>query len=163
VSGNSTSVIVMMNRSPTKPSAWTTAGPEPEATSSIAVLANNNNKNKKDDTDDRKPTTTVSTMDQIQSECSFLISALRKLEQEENDLQCQLDFLSREALLCGFQADKVEKVLLRKPSTKRKADGAASSKRTTSAATVIFGSAAGAASGAPTQKKNKESQKALYE
>jgi hypothetical protein len=116
----------MMNISPRKHSAVGTSF-GPEVSSSSAILANNNGKNEEggSNINTSPPTTTtatiVTTIEQIQSECSHMISALRELEQEEHDLQCQLDILSREALLCGFQADKVEKVLLRKPSTKRKA------------------------------------------
>ncbi|KAG7353121.1 hypothetical protein IV203_009169 [Nitzschia inconspicua] len=57
------------------------------------------------------------TVEQIQAQCSDMISILRGLEQEEHDLQCQVEILSREALLCGFQTDKVEKVLLRRPAS----------------------------------------------
>jgi hypothetical protein len=44
----------------------------------------------------------------IQEECSTMISLLRDLEKEEHDLQCQLEILAKEALLCGFQNDVIE-------------------------------------------------------
>jgi len=50
----------------------------------------------------------VSDIHLIQTECSNMISLLKVLQNEENDIQCQLEILSREALLCGFQNDKFE-------------------------------------------------------
>jgi hypothetical protein len=45
---------------------------------------------------------------------------LKDLEKEEHQLDCQLEILAREAMLCGFQPEKVEKVLLRKPPVKKR-------------------------------------------
>lgn len=83
-------------------------------------------KGSKDDTSNEKsdsatttPTKIVPpsrTVEQIQAECVGMISLLKQLEHEEQELHCQVELLSREALLCGFQPDKVEKVLLRRPS-----------------------------------------------
>jgi hypothetical protein len=117
----------MMNLSTSKPRTGTRTS-ESELSSTSVDLPNNSDKEGNTD-DDTPKTTIVTSMEQIQSECLDMISALRELEQEEHDLQCQLEILSREALLCGFQADKVEKVLLRKPSTKRKSGGTAASKK----------------------------------
>ena len=41
----------------------------------------------------------------IQAECSNMISLLKSLQKEEHDIQCQLEILAKEALLCGFQND----------------------------------------------------------
>ena len=49
-----------------------------------------------------------------------MISMLKDLEKEEEELDCQLEILAREAMFCGFQPEKVEKVLLRKPPAKKK-------------------------------------------
>jgi len=50
----------------------------------------------------------------IQAECSTMISLLQDLEKEEHDLQCQLEILAKEALLCGFQNDVIEPPIPRK-------------------------------------------------
>jgi hypothetical protein len=44
----------------------------------------------------------------IQSECSAMVQLLKSLESEEHDLQCQLQVLAREALLCGFSPTAME-------------------------------------------------------
>jgi len=55
----------------------------------------------------------------IQAECSTMISLLQDLEKEEHDLQCQLEILAKEALLCGFQNDIIEPPIPRKRAKKQ--------------------------------------------
>ncbi len=55
----------------------------------------------------------------IQAECSTMISLLKDLEKEEHDLQCQLDILAKEALLCGFQNDVFEPPIPKKRPKKQ--------------------------------------------
>mmetsp|Transcript_26063 Transcript_26063/g.46184 ORF Transcript_26063/g.46184 Transcript_26063/m.46184 type:complete len:80 (-) Transcript_26063:298-537(-) len=63
-------------------------------------------------------------IERIQAECSQMIAALKHLEEEEKDLHYQLEILAREALLCGFQPDVVEKVSKRrKPVANKKGKG----------------------------------------
>jgi hypothetical protein len=50
----------------------------------------------------------VTELERIQSECSAMVRILKTLEREDHDLQCQLEILAREALLCGFSAEVVE-------------------------------------------------------
>lgn len=47
-------------------------------------------------------------LQRLQRECSAMVKLLKNLEKEEHDLQCQLEVLVREALLCGFDPDVVE-------------------------------------------------------
>lgn len=54
----------------------------------------------------------------IQAECSAMISLLQDLEKEEHDLQCQLEILAKEALLCGFQIDVFEPPIPKKRAKK---------------------------------------------
>ena len=54
----------------------------------------------------------------IQAECSTMISLLQDLEKEEHDLQCQLEILAKEALLCGFQNDVIEPPIPKKRTKK---------------------------------------------
>jgi hypothetical protein len=56
----------------------------------------------------------------IQAECSAMVSLLKRLQREERDLNCQLEILAREALLCGFQPDLVEPPI---PKRRRKPTG----------------------------------------
>jgi len=56
----------------------------------------------------------------IQLECSNMISLLKDLQNEENDLQCCLEILAREALLCGFNNDVFEPPIPKKRKTKVK-------------------------------------------
>ena len=56
----------------------------------------------------------------IQAEASNMISLLKRLEKEEYDIQCQLEVLAREALLCGFQADIHEPPIPKKRTKKIK-------------------------------------------
>ena len=58
----------------------------------------------------------------IQAECSTMISLLQDLEKEEHDLQCQLEILAKEALLCGFQNDIIEPPIPRKRAKKQAND-----------------------------------------
>lgn len=44
----------------------------------------------------------------IQAECSNMMALLKNLQSEERDLNCQLEILAREALLCGFQPELIE-------------------------------------------------------
>jgi len=55
----------------------------------------------------------------IQEECSTMISLLQDLEKEEHDLQCQLEILAKEALLCGFQNDVIEPPIPKKRNKKQ--------------------------------------------
>ncbi len=55
----------------------------------------------------------------IQAECSTMISLLKDLEKEEHDLQCQLEILAKEALLCGFQNDVIEPPIPKKRNKKK--------------------------------------------
>jgi hypothetical protein len=50
----------------------------------------------------------VEELTRLQRECSAMVKLLKNLEQEEHDLQCQLEVLAREALLCGFDPTVVE-------------------------------------------------------
>lgn len=54
----------------------------------------------------------------IQQECSAMVKLLKNLEKEEHDLQCQLEILAREALLCGFDPEVLEP-----PAPKRRKTG----------------------------------------
>ena len=47
----------------------------------------------------------------LQRECSAMVKLLKNLEKEEHDLQCQLEVLAREAILCGFDPNLVEPAL----------------------------------------------------
>jgi hypothetical protein len=47
-------------------------------------------------------------MELLQRECSSMVKLLNNLEKEENDLQCQLEVLAREVILCGFDPSVVE-------------------------------------------------------
>lgn len=57
----------------------------------------------------------------IQAECATMISLLQDLEKEEHDLQCQLEILAKEALLCGFQNDVIEPPIPKKRAKKQQA------------------------------------------
>ncbi|KAL3913845.1 MAG: hypothetical protein SGILL_006331 [Bacillariaceae sp.] len=74
---------------------------------------------------------------QIQSECSEMMSMMKNLENEEHNLDCQLEILAREAMMCGFQPDKVEKVLLRRPPTSKKKKAPSKAPPVTSAAVAV--------------------------
>ena len=50
----------------------------------------------------------ITELECIQNECSAMVQLLKILEREDHDLQCQLEILAREALLCGFSAEVVE-------------------------------------------------------
>lgn len=56
----------------------------------------------------------------IQAECSNMVSLLKRLQKEEEDMQCQLEILAKEALLCGFQIDVVEPPIPKKRAKKTK-------------------------------------------
>mmetsp|Transcript_118926 Transcript_118926/g.333081 ORF Transcript_118926/g.333081 Transcript_118926/m.333081 type:complete len:100 (-) Transcript_118926:191-490(-) len=47
-------------------------------------------------------------LERLQRECSAMVKLLKNLEKEEHDLQCQLEVLGREAILCGFDPTVVE-------------------------------------------------------
>ena len=47
-------------------------------------------------------------IERLQTECSAMVRLLKSLEKEEHDLQCQLEILAREAMLCGFAPQIVE-------------------------------------------------------
>ncbi len=49
--------------------------------------------------------------ERLQRECSAMVKLLKNLEKEEHDLQCQLEVLAREAILCGFDPSLVEPAL----------------------------------------------------
>ena len=69
-----------------------------------------------------KVVTSVETNDDIQTiqeECSTMISLLQDLEKDEHDLQCQLEILAKEALLCGFQNDVIEPPIPKKRNKKQ--------------------------------------------
>jgi hypothetical protein len=44
----------------------------------------------------------------LKKECSDMIKALKILEDEELDLQCQNRILAREALVCGYEPNVIE-------------------------------------------------------
>lgn len=44
----------------------------------------------------------------LKKECSDMIKALKILEEEELDLQCQNRILAREALVCGYEPNVIE-------------------------------------------------------
>lgn len=69
--------------------------------------------------EDSKSSTDQTDIQAIQAECSTMISLLKDLEKEEHDLQCQLDILAKEALLCGFQNDVFEPPIPRKRAKKQ--------------------------------------------
>lgn len=46
--------------------------------------------------------------ERIQSECSAMVQLLKSLESKEHDLNCTLQVLAREALLCGFSPSAME-------------------------------------------------------
>lgn len=48
------------------------------------------------------------TVARLQQECSAMVKLLKNFSNEEQDLQCQLEILAREALLCGFDPTVVE-------------------------------------------------------
>ncbi len=50
----------------------------------------------------------MSEIERLQTESAAMVQHLKILEKAERDLQCQLEILSREALLCGFSQDVVE-------------------------------------------------------
>jgi hypothetical protein len=66
----------------------------------------------------------MSDVEQLQAECSTMIQLLKNLEKEEHDLQCTLEILAREALLCGFAPDIVEP-----PAPKRRRTNIAGAKK----------------------------------
>ena len=63
-----------------------------------------------------------------QAECSTMISLLKDLEKEEHDLQCQIEILAKEALLCGFQNDIFEPPIPKRRTKKQPPPTAASTK-----------------------------------
>eukprot|EP00536_Pseudo-nitzschia_multiseries_P012101 jgi/Psemu1/290073/fgenesh1_pg.445_\ len=56
----------------------------------------------------------------IQAECSNMVLLLKSLHKEEEDIQCQLEILAKEALLCGFQNDVIEPPVPKKRTKKTK-------------------------------------------
>ena len=72
----------------------------------------------------------------LQRECSAMVKLLKNLEQEEHDLQCQLEVIVREALLCGFDPTVLEpasyKRRPRAPATPGAAAGGGKRRRVTS-------------------------------
>ena len=72
----------------------------------------------------------------LQRECSAMVKLLKNLEQEEHDLQCQLEVIVREALLCGFDPTVLEpasyKRRPRAPATPGAAPGGGKRRRVTS-------------------------------
>ena len=50
-------------------------------------------------------------LQRLQRECSAMVKLLKNLEKEEHDLQCQLEVLAREAIMCGFDPNVVEPAL----------------------------------------------------
>jgi uncharacterized protein (UPF0335 family) len=85
--------------------------------SSTTTQQQQNNNNSNNPSSDK-------TIERIQAECAAMIKTLKNLEHEENDLQCQLDILSREAMLCGYQNDMVEpSIRTRKTNRKKKTGG----------------------------------------
>jgi len=56
----------------------------------------------------------------IQAECSNMVSLLKSLQKEEEDIECQLEILAKEALLCGFQNDVIEPPIPKKRTKKSK-------------------------------------------
>jgi hypothetical protein len=65
-------------------------------------------------------------LERIQSECSAMVQFLKSLESKEHDLQCQLQVLAREALLCGFSPSAMEP-----PAPKRRRTMSGIKKQTT--------------------------------
>ena len=59
------------------------------------------------DSNDEDGDTEIS-LDRIKTECSAMIRLLKNLQDEEHNLDCQLEILAREALVCGFSVDLVE-------------------------------------------------------
>eukprot|EP00980_Cylindrotheca_fusiformis_P028667 scaffold22634_cov123-Cylindrotheca_fusiformis.AAC.14 len=47
-------------------------------------------------------------LERIQTECSAMVQLLKNLADEEQNLDCQLKILAREALMCGFDPAVVE-------------------------------------------------------
>ena len=72
-------------------------------------------------------------LDQLQKECRAMVTLLKRLRQEEEDLRQKNIMLAREALLCGFQMEGLEAPPPKRrvtksapPTTVRKDDKAAS-------------------------------------
>ena len=63
-----------------------------------------------------------SELERLKQECSTMVKALKELEEEELDLQCQNRILAREALLCGFDPSVLEPPApkRRRPPAKKK-------------------------------------------
>jgi hypothetical protein len=61
-----------------------------------------------DEVEEEDSNGSVSEIERLQTECSAMVRLLKNLEKEEHGLQCQLEILAREALLCGFAPDVVE-------------------------------------------------------
>ena len=60
-----------------------------------------------------------SELHQIQTECTTMVQLLKNLEKEEHNLDCELEILAREALLCGFAPDIVEPAAARTRQQRR--------------------------------------------
>ena len=59
-------------------------------------------------------------VERLQTECSAMVRLLKNLEKEESDLQCELEILAREALLCGFAPKLVEPPAPKRRKTTKK-------------------------------------------
>ena len=75
--------------------------------SSVASDNNNHNESSEDDASVESKGN-MTEFERIQSECSAMVQLLKSLESKEHDLQCQLQVLAREALLCGFSPSAME-------------------------------------------------------
>lgn len=60
------------------------------------------------DNADTNVTNDVEELHRLQRESSAMVKLLKTLEKEEHALQCELEILAREALLCGFDPAVVE-------------------------------------------------------
>jgi hypothetical protein len=77
-----------------------------------------------DDEVEEASNTSMSEIERVQTECAAMVQHLKILEKVELDLQCQLEILAREALLCGFSQDVVEP-----PAPKRRRTAAPAAKK----------------------------------
>jgi hypothetical protein len=99
------------------------------SSSEASSVASDNNHHQNESSEDDASVESKGNMtesERIQSECSAMVQLLKSLESKEHDLQCQLQVLAREALLCGFSPSAMEP-----PAPKRRRTMGGTKKQTT--------------------------------
>ena len=73
-----------------------------------STSSNNNENGARQDTNDNNSQNDNSELAQLKRECRAMMTLLKRLRQQEEDLRQKNIALAREALLCGFQMDALE-------------------------------------------------------